>query len=190
MTSVRHFGARLAAWLVLGLAALVVLPLPPATAHAELIDSDPKDGATVKTLPDQVVLEFSEEVASPAFVDVTAADGTQVAAGDPQVLGTKVEAQLTADGPSGSYTIAYRVVSADGHPISGELTFDVTTGSAGAPGTGQTRATDAPSPAAAATTTDDDDEGFVSGHVEHFVVAGVGLIVGGLLVGLGLRARR
>jgi copper resistance protein C len=190
MTAVRISGARVAAWLILGLAALVALPLPSAVAHAELIDSDPKDGATVQTLPDQVVLEFSEEVGSPAFVDVTAADGTKVTAGDPQVLGAKVEAPLAADGPAGTYTIAYRVVSADGHPISGELTFDVTTGSAGAPGTGQTRATDAPSPAAAATTTDDDDEGFVSSHVPHFVVAGVGLAVGGLLVGMGLRARR
>jgi methionine-rich copper-binding protein CopC len=188
MTSVRYSGARVAAWFVLGLAALVVLPLPSAVAHAELIDSDPKDSATVQTLPDQVVLEFSEEVGSPAFVDVTAADGTKVADGDPQVLGAKVEAPLTANGPPGTYTIAYRVVSADGHPISGELTFDVTTGSAGAPGVGKVRTSETPSPAAA--TTDDDDEGFVSGHVEHFVVAGVGLLVGGLLVGMGLRARR
>jgi methionine-rich copper-binding protein CopC len=184
MTSVRISGARVAAWLVLGLAALVVLPLPPAAAHATLIDSDPKDGATVQTLPDQVRLEFSEEVGSPAFVDVTAADGTEVADGDPQVLGATVEAPLTADGPAGTYTIAYRVVSADGHPISGELTFDVTTGSAGS----AVGSTDAPSPAAA--TTDDDDEGFFSSHVEHFAVAGVGLIAGGLLVGMGLRARR
>jgi copper resistance protein C len=189
MTSVRSSGARVAAWLVLGLAALVVLPLPSAVAHAELIDSDPKDGATVKTLPDEVVLEFSEEVGSPAFVDVAAADGTKVTDGDPQVLGAKVEAPLAADGPSGTYTIAYRVVSADGHPISGELTFEVTTGSSGAQGTGQVRATETPSPAAA-TSSDDSDEGFFSGHVEHFVVAGVGLIVGGLLVGMGLRARR
>jgi copper resistance protein C len=186
MTSVRISAARLAALLVLGLAALVVLPLPPATAHAELIDSDPKDGATVETLPDQVVLEFSEEVASPAFVEVTAADGTEVTAGDPQVLGATIETPLAANGPAGTYTIAYRVVSADGHPISGELTFDVTTGSAGAPASGSAGSSDA-SPAAA---TDNDDEGFVSSHVPHFVVAGVGLIVGGLLVGMGLRARR
>src|SRR5262245_36862407 len=187
MTSVRITGARLAAWFVLGLAALVLLPLPPAAAHAELIDSDPKDGATVQTLPDQVRLEFSEEVASPAFVEVTAADGTQVAAGDPQVLGAAVETPLAANGPPGSYTISYRVVSADGHPVSGELTFEVTTGSAGAASGPDTTA--APSPAAA-TSTDDSDEGFVSSHVPHFVVAGVGLIVGGLLVGMGLRARR
>ena len=131
-------------------------------------------------------LEFSEEVASPAFVEVTAADGTEVAAGDPQVLGATVETPLAANGPAGSYTISYRVVSADGHPVSGELTFEVTTGSAGAASGSAAGSSDA-SPAAA---TDNDDEGFVSSHVPHFVVAGVGLIVGGLLVGMGLRARR
>jgi copper resistance protein C len=190
MTPARIGGARLAAWLVLGLAALVAMPIPPASAHATLIGSDPKDGATVLRLPNDVELEFSEEVGSPAFVEVKAADGTNVSSGDPEVLGATVTQPLTAAGPAGAYTIAYRVVSADGHPISGELTFDVTTGSSstGSTPAGSSGDNSAPEPVSSSAT--DDDEGFFSRHVDHFAVAGVGLIAGGLLVGLGLRARR
>lgn len=181
MTSVRRGAARVAAWAVLGIAALIVLPAAPASAHAELIGSSPKDGATVNTLPGQVKLEFSEEVGSPAFVEVKAADGTDVTAGDPEVLGATVTVPLNSSGPAGSYTIDYRVVSADGHPVSDELSFDVTTGS------GPTAA--ATSPASASTSTND-DEGFFSAHKTHFAVAAIGLIAGALLVGMGLRARR
>lgn len=191
MTSARIGRARMAAWLVVGLAALVAMPIPPVAAHATLTGSDPKDGATVKRLPDQVELEFSEEVGTPAFVEVKAADGTNVADGDPEVLGATVAQPLTAEGPAGAYTIAYRVVSADGHPISGELTFDVTRASpsAGSTPAGSTGGSAEPEPVSSTSATDD-DEGFFSRHVGHFVVAGVGVIAGALLVGLGLRARR
>lgn len=183
MTSVRRGAARVAAWAVLGIAALIMLPAAPASAHAELIGSSPKDGATVNTLPAQVKLEFSEEIGSPAFVEVKAPDGTDVTAADPEVLGAIVTVPLNTSGPAGSYTIDYRVVSADGHPVSDELTFDVTTGS----GSGPTAAATSP---ASASTSSGDDEGFFSAHKTHFAVAAIGLIAGALLVGMGLRARR
>ena len=188
MTSVRIGAARIAAWAVLGIAALIVLPAAPASAHAELIGSSPKDGATVKTLPRQVQLEFSEEIGTPAFVEVKAADGTDVTAGDPDVLGATVTVPLTGAGPAGSYTIDYRVVSADGHPVSDELTFDVTTG-ASPTGSASAPTAAATSPASASDSTDG-DEGFISRHKTHFAVAAVGLIAGAVLVGMGLRARR
>jgi len=190
MTRARIGGARLAAWLVIGLAALVAMPIPPASAHATLTGSDPKDGATVQRLPDQVELEFSEEIGSPAFVEVKADDGTNVGSGDPEVLGATVTQPLASDGPAGTYTVAYRVVSADGHPISGELTFDVTTASSSAGSTPAGSTGDSAAPEPVSSSANDDDEGFFSRHVDHFVVAGVGLIAGALLVGLGLRARR
>jgi copper resistance protein C len=189
MTSVRAGGARAIAWVAVGVAALLVLPIAPASAHATLIRSDPKDGATVRELPSEVSLEFNEEVGSPAYVEVTASDGTDVAAGEPDILGAVVTLPLGSEGPAGTYTLAYRVVSADGHPISGELTFDVTTGSSprGDP-TGPTRTRDVAGSEAAANG-GDDDEGFLRSHVEHFAVAAVGLLAGAVLVGLGLRAR-
>ena len=42
--------------------ALVVLGAAPASAHAELIDTDPAEGAVVETAPDTVTLTFNEPV--------------------------------------------------------------------------------------------------------------------------------
>jgi hypothetical protein len=45
-----------------------------------------------------------------------------------QIDGSTITVELPADGPRGKYTLSYRVVSADGHPVSGSTTFTVTTG--------------------------------------------------------------
>jgi methionine-rich copper-binding protein CopC len=144
-----------------------------------LVGSTPEDGATVETLPTQVTLEFSEEVGTPAFVEVTASDGTVVGDGEPDVLAATVTQSLSRSGPSGTYTIAYRVVSADGHSISGELTFDVTSG--------PPPAADGAAPVSAES--DDSDEGFFTRHVEHFALAAVGIVAGAWLVRAGWRGR-
>jgi methionine-rich copper-binding protein CopC len=176
MTSLRRRGGRALAGAIAGLVGLLALPMPPAAAHAGLASSNPKDGTTVQSLPRQIVLKFTEAVGE-AQVEVTASDGTVVSDGDPEALGATVTEPLTGDGPSGTYTIAYRVVSADGHPVSDELTFDVRSGSP--PGES----------ANAGSSGDSSDEGFLGSHVGHFAVGGVGLLIGMVLVGVGLRAR-
>ncbi|HYJ66164.1 MAG TPA: copper resistance CopC family protein [Nocardioidaceae bacterium] len=168
--------SRAVAGAIVGLVGVLALPASPAAAHAGLSSSNPKDGATVQNLPGEVVLEFTEPVGEPE-VEVTASDGTVVSDGDPEALGATVTEPLATDGPSGTYTIAYRVVSADGHPVSDELTFDVR----GGPPPGDSVDT--------ASSGDSSDEGFLGSHVAHFAIAGAGLLVGVALVGLGLRAR-
>src|SRR5690606_39662140 len=101
--------------------------------------------------------------------------------GEPDVLGTTVTQPLRESGPSGTYTLAYRVVSADGHSISGELTFDVTSGPApAAPDAGD---------AGASAASGDSGEGFFARHWEHFALAAVGIAVGAWLVRAGWRGR-
>ncbi len=65
---------------------------------------------------------------SPAYVIVTAPDGSSVASGTPRVDGVLVRQGLT-EGPDGAYTMAFRAVSEDGHPVTGEITFTVGTAS-------------------------------------------------------------
>lgn len=95
----------------------------PALAHDALKSSDPKKDATVKTL-DQVKLEFSSTVRMP-FVVVRDAGGKKFQQGKPKVDGHWVKQELDGVLPDGKYTIAYRVVSSDGHPIEGEIPFTV-----------------------------------------------------------------
>jgi copper resistance protein C len=96
----------------------------PAAAHAKLLSSDPKDGSTVRESLSDVELVFSEEVnAAFAVVVVTGPGGENVADGKPKVEGHTLTQPLKADPADGGYRIAFRVVCADGHPISDELRF-------------------------------------------------------------------
>ena len=139
------------------LAALVLIGLPaPASAHATLVGSTPTQGQHLDALPDEVSFEFNQDMASPAYVIVTAPDGSSVADGPPQVDGAVVR-QAVTDGPEGSYTMAYRAVSEDGHPVTGEITFSIgaagtaaPSASTGRPTSPSSTATSTPDPAAAA----------------------------------------
>ncbi|MEV0201547.1 copper resistance CopC family protein [Nonomuraea sp. NPDC050691] len=106
------------------LAALILLGTAgPALAHDSLKSSDPAKGSTVKTV-EKVKLEFSARVRMP-FVIVRGADGAQHQAGSAETDGPVVRQALKETLPDGKYTIAYRVVSSDGHPIEGEIPFTV-----------------------------------------------------------------
>jgi methionine-rich copper-binding protein CopC len=109
-------------------AALVLLPAQAAHAHAVLVSSSPKDGASIPTLPTEVSFTFDQNVARPAFVVVTAPDGSNVDTGEPAILDGTVTQRVEPPGEAGTYRMSYRVVSADGHPVSATLAFDVTTG--------------------------------------------------------------
>jgi len=98
----------------------------PAAAHNVLIASDPADGATLQQPPTVVSLTFDQPVQDfQPVVTILGADGQRYESGSPAVDSTVVTQQLTAVTTPGTYTIAYRVVSADGHPVQGELRFDL-----------------------------------------------------------------
>lgn len=101
----------------------------PAFAHEELLSADPSDGASLAQPPTSIRLEFSAEL-DPAFVSttVTSQDERRWDAGPPQVEGRIVTVSAQTAVPAGSYTVGYRVVSNDGHPISGGVTYQVITG--------------------------------------------------------------
>jgi copper resistance protein C len=113
----------------------VVATAVPAFAHAELVSSDPGQGATVRALPSTVTLTFSETVRTPAFVEVTGPGGTDVAAGDLRIVDADVTQRLGEPVGAGRYTLSYRITSADGHPVTGTVPFTVTS-DAGAGGQG------------------------------------------------------
>jgi methionine-rich copper-binding protein CopC len=116
-------------WLVSLLAALVVIVVPAsgAAGHAGLQFSTPEDGAALDVAPEEVVLTFSEELlAELVEISVLDADDNPVVVTEvPQTPppGTDVKVPWPADLPPGEYSVAYRVVSADGHPVTGRVTF-------------------------------------------------------------------
>jgi len=155
---------RRASALVAAVALCVLVTVAPASAHAELVSSNPTDGATLPSLPAEVVLTFDENVGTPAYVSVTDADGTSVASGEAAIDGATVTQRLSTTAAAGTYSLAYRVVSDDGHPVTGTLGFTVTGDTTSpAPETSQ----EAPSPA---------QKSFVERHADHIVVGAVLLL--------------
>jgi copper transport protein len=116
--------------LLLGALAVALLAVPAAaSAHATLEGSAPPRGATVKEQPSAVVLRFSEPVEGNfGAIRVYDAEGAQVDEGEafhPNGEGAKLGVRLRPELAEGSYTATYRVVSADGHIVSGGYVFSI-----------------------------------------------------------------
>jgi copper resistance protein C len=110
-------------------ACLVLLPAAPAWAHAQLVKMSPADGSTVQVAPTRIVLTFDENIQRIGdAVVVTGPDGSRVEAGAPTVLGATATEGLRPLVYRGRYTVTYRVVSDDGHPVTAALQFTLAAG--------------------------------------------------------------
>jgi copper transport protein len=114
-------------------ALLLALTLPAgAAAHARLVGSKPADGAVLATAPRDVKLLFDDQIRPAGGDRVVDARGRSVLAGPAHRLQGNDRAlvlPLRADLPRGAYTARWRIVSDDGHLITGVLAFAVGTGS-------------------------------------------------------------
>lgn len=185
-------------------AALLVPPgfTPSASAHTELVSVTPADRSTVASAT-RVTLTFSEALRKPSVVVVTGPDGDRVDVGPTMLDQATATVRVRLSG-RGRHTVAYRVVSADGHPVTGRTTFGVrpvaatpsaspseSASASGVPSSGSpTPSTDAetstPSPASASGTAADSGPG--AGTVAGWTAAGVLLL--GAAVLLLARGRR
>jgi copper transport protein len=118
-------GRRVLISVVVALVALLV-PANPAAAHAALIAAAPAPGSVIGSSPTEITVVFSEHVTPvPGRVQVLAPDGERIS-GVPAVRGAVLRIPVrTAGRPLGTYLVSYRVISADGHPVGGALTFSV-----------------------------------------------------------------
>ncbi|MCU1530929.1 MAG: copper resistance protein CopC [Arthrobacter sp.] len=135
--------------LVLALAAAAMIPAlatAPAQAHDSLQSTSPAKDSTVSTAPEQVSLTLSEsptDAASLNFSVIKVTDSTGVTLSDGKVNITDATLSTTLiKGVNGPYTVLWRAVSSDGHPIEGSYSFTVqdlalsaTTPAAAAPST-------------------------------------------------------
>jgi copper resistance protein C len=186
--------------LAAGLLALLALLFTSGTAaaHDVVTGSDPADGATVATAPTQVSVTF-DEAPQPGLATLTVVgpDGAHHEQGPVTTRGDVVSVPVGPLPAAGAYEIGYRIVSSDGHPVSGSIAFTLTTASpAGTPAPGAPAAAAPadpahaghaepaapPSPAASA----GDDSG---GGVPAWVFVVIALVVVAGAVALVLRRR-
>lgn len=126
------FGATLLAALLLsGGASLTAAPA--AFAHDQLVSSSPAPEKNLATPPGAITLKFSSPLLTLGHeVRVVDDSGTNLVTGA-ATLTRETLTQPLPELPDGGYQVSWRVVSADGHPISGGYRFSVGTPAAAVP---------------------------------------------------------
>lgn len=117
----RTFAAVLAALLI------VLGSSTAALAHDAVTETNPANGSTVANVPDKIQITMNN---SPAVIgsQVLLLDetGRNWAEGDVAVLDTVATQAVRPGAPAGKYTVKWRLVSSDSHPIEGEFSFAAT----------------------------------------------------------------
>ena len=117
------------------LIAVAITGAGPASAHTVLTATDPAADATLSAGPNRVSATFNEDLQTTfAAMTVVGPDGNLWSTGETDVRGPVASVGVRPLGPSGRYTVNYRVTSDDGHVVSGSWSFTVTVPSTGAPG--------------------------------------------------------
>ena len=114
---------------ILSLFLLLSLNTSTAFAHTELLSSDPASGSLVESWPTEISLTFNEDLMTVGdeksnFLVVNNAVGDQISADDEVLTGSQIKVSLDPNTITGPVLVYYRVVSADGHPVEGEYTFN------------------------------------------------------------------
>jgi copper transport protein len=114
-------------WVALAVIVAAFVPASPALAHSTLVATEPRRDSTVERSPDRILLRFDEPVET-ALGSIRVYDGDgervdaeQIAKPRPEAVVVAIEREL----PRGTYTVAWRAISADSDPISGAWVFHV-----------------------------------------------------------------
>ena len=117
--------------LVLTLVGLLSLVIPSSFAHSELVSSNPAASANIQDLPEQIEIEFNEELLNLGTgnsISILGPSGEDLGMGETSTEGAKIFRLLNTTSEYGQYQVTYRVASADGHVLKGSYTFNLIEG--------------------------------------------------------------
>ena len=147
---------------------IVLTGTSAAHAHASLVTTSPEDGSELTTPPSVVELTFNEELLPDTVeIAVTTEASGLIAGTEFTTVGPTVQVSWPQDLPDDTYKVAYRVVSNDGHPVTGAITFSYTGSGVSAPVESEVVVT----------------ESSAVQESESTGIAPVWLIIGGLVIG-------
>jgi len=111
------------------LAGLALFSSPVASAHGEIVSTFPEQYSNATPIPAEVWIEFDGNLQtldgqSINTIDVVDATGLTVSYGDPVIEGGKISTKLSGQSAPGVFTVNYRIVCEDGHPVEGSYTFN------------------------------------------------------------------
>ncbi len=176
-TAVRRCGAVVATLVAVGLA--LVAGADQASAHAELVETEPSNGQRVPSPPTQVRLRFSESVdVALGVVRILGPDGKRVGVGamkHPRADAATVTVPVRGRLRDGLYTVAWQVTSSDSHPVQGAFAFAVGNQVGAGSAAGSEVPADGPAPV---TSRSSPLVGYLSGIARAVAFAGLALLVG------------
>ncbi|TQJ39520.1 hypothetical protein FBY33_1536 [Arthrobacter sp. SLBN-112] len=184
--------------LALVLAAALLGLAGPASAHDAAESTSPAHGAALAAPPAEVSVTFSNKpLGIGSSFSVKDAGGTEWADGSAQILDNVATQKLRPGAPAGKYTVAWRVVGSDSHPIEGTFTFTAGSGAA-APAASGTSAAGSPTAAGAVPgmgtaqpgVTEEPSGPANTGEPFQWSIVLFAVVAVGLLVALGVMARR
>lgn len=183
---------------------LVVLMPGVAQAHSQLVSTSPEDGSVLSQAPTEVVFEFNEPLL-PDFLNFIAVD----ASGQTTELVVTAVQDATATlawpaaFPGGDWKVEYRIVSEDGHPVSGAISFSYPATSPSPTSAAPTSASPAPTSASPAPTSASPEtpsavpsptaspaSDSTGGSNTAWIIAGVGVGILVIIAVVGVIARR
>ena len=107
-----------------------LMSVSAASGHSQLVSSDPVDGSVLSAPPNQLVLTFNEALLKEAVaVAIANGAGEAVSGAVATAVGAIVTIPWPSDLPPDNYSVSYRIVSDDGHPITGSIGFSYTSAS-------------------------------------------------------------
>ena len=112
------------------LAFVLAFSMPAASAHTSLVSSSPSNNAVLKVSPKEIKLTFTEKLVILAGkpinrITLQDAKAKTIALPRAQIKANTMSVSLPVLN-KGNYTARYRVVSGDGHPVSGTIKFRIT----------------------------------------------------------------
>lgn len=160
----------------------------PAAAHDAFVGSDPAADSTLTEAPSFVSATFSADVVvldGAVVLQVTGPTGDLISDGNPRVDGNTVTQPLVDHDAAGTYSVFWRIVGSDGHPIEGQFEYSLDPAAAQptqVPSAPAATSTPPTPPATDAVSADEDEEAPADGNslaslAFWFAVASIVLLV-------------
>jgi methionine-rich copper-binding protein CopC len=111
----------------------LILSSPISFAHGQIVTTYPLMDSVSSPTPTQVWIEFDGELQLIEgevvnTLKVTDSTGLVVSSEEAVIEGAKISTQVSDQSVGGVFTVQYRIVSEDGHPVEGTYTFEASPG--------------------------------------------------------------
>ena len=94
-------------------------------AHTHLLSTNPANGAEVTTELSSITLTYGGKIEDGSFFDITSSEGQSIEVEGFTVENSVLTSTLAQPLKNDTYTVAWKSISEDGHPLTGEFSFTV-----------------------------------------------------------------